>query len=58
VRGFEHQVKRHDGFSGAGLDEEEEGEEKSKYGEGGDDEGMRPGQDVAAEVLAQSVTVT
>jgi hypothetical protein len=52
VRGFEHQVERHDGLRGAGLDVEEEGEEKSKYGEGGDDEGMRPGQDVSTEVLA------
>ncbi len=51
MRGFEDQVDWHDGLGGAGLDEEEEGEAHGEEGEGGDHEGVRPRQDVSAEVL-------
>jgi hypothetical protein len=51
ARGAGEDVERHDGAGGTGFDVDEEGGADDEDGEGGEDEGVRPGVDVASETL-------
>lgn len=49
--GAGEEVERHDGAGGTGFDVDEEGGADYEDGEGGEDEGVCPGVDIASETL-------
>ena len=53
ARGAGEEVERHDGAGGAGFDVDEEGGADDEDGDGGEDEGVGPGVDVASETLVR-----
>lgn len=51
ARGAGEEVERHDGAGGVEFDVDEEGRADDEDGEGGENQGVRPGVDVASETL-------